>query len=287
MDARRGVMSTFVDGLLFAEEEGLEAELLTLRTRLVVLGGGKQAQARGGGLRRILVHDHALGKEGARIVSEQCHKDIKGKQMVVFLVPKGCDSTSSGKVKPPKPGSDDAPSVSMAQLKVLRKELEQEHTVFMLVSDADLAREAVRENLKRARCAVANMPATLQGFDAGMAWCESLRALSKSLPLVLCSPAAEDEEEQEDRQARCLKSEVGAASTLEELRTLVNSANGVKSKAGPAGVEGDGDGDDDGSDSSEWPGGRSRGRGRGRRGRRGRAPRRSKKIMRKPRAYVD
>jgi hypothetical protein len=51
-----GVVSTYVNGLLCHESSGLDPADLRLQYKLVVFGGGRQAQNRGGDLRRITIH---------------------------------------------------------------------------------------------------------------------------------------------------------------------------------------------------------------------------------------
>jgi len=60
VDADEGWLASYVDGQLCLRAEELDSDALTLRHQLVVFGGGKQAQARGGHVYRLLVHDRAL-----------------------------------------------------------------------------------------------------------------------------------------------------------------------------------------------------------------------------------
>lgn len=49
-------MSTYVNGLLCHESTNLDPADLRLQYKLVVLGGGRQAQNKGGDVRRITIH---------------------------------------------------------------------------------------------------------------------------------------------------------------------------------------------------------------------------------------
>lgn len=63
VDAHEGLLKCFVDGKLSTQSHHLDPDSLTLRHQLVVLGGGKQAQARGGHVHRLCIHDTPLTAE--------------------------------------------------------------------------------------------------------------------------------------------------------------------------------------------------------------------------------
>ena len=56
VDADAGALAAFVDGALALALDGLEPAELRLQHRLTVFGGGNQAQARGGGVRALVLH---------------------------------------------------------------------------------------------------------------------------------------------------------------------------------------------------------------------------------------
>ena len=51
-----GRITTFIDGKRCQVSEGLSSASLRLQHKLVVFGGGKQAETKGGDVRRIIIH---------------------------------------------------------------------------------------------------------------------------------------------------------------------------------------------------------------------------------------
>jgi len=70
-NAQQGTFHAYVDGELSSKVDGIDNESLTLRHQLVVFGGGKQAQARGGHIHRLLIHDSALTPEECKKVAAE------------------------------------------------------------------------------------------------------------------------------------------------------------------------------------------------------------------------
>jgi len=93
-DAVAGTFHAYVDGHISSSSEGLDTESLTLRHQLVVLGGGKQAQARGGHVHRLLIHDSALSAEECMKVAGDC-KNVLNTHLVWYVAP----GTQPGNVK--------------------------------------------------------------------------------------------------------------------------------------------------------------------------------------------
>lgn len=62
---REGNMCSFIDGTLCHTFSGKIADInnLKLQHKLTVLGGGRQSEARGADIRRLVIHDQALGNE--------------------------------------------------------------------------------------------------------------------------------------------------------------------------------------------------------------------------------
>ena len=92
VEVAAGRMTTYIDGKLFSAEENLEPRDLSLGSKLVVLGGGKAAQSRGGSVRRVLVHDVILTAEQALSTYVACAQDnpaINGKLASIQVRP--CD----------------------------------------------------------------------------------------------------------------------------------------------------------------------------------------------------
>jgi len=75
VEVSAGRMTTYLDGKLLATEENLEPRDLSLGSKLVILGGGKAAQSRGGSVRRVLVHDVSLTAEQALSTYVACALD--------------------------------------------------------------------------------------------------------------------------------------------------------------------------------------------------------------------
>ena len=71
-------MRTYIDGKECVHETGLEAAELVLKRKLCVFGGGKEAEARGGRVSRVLVHEVQLSDEQI----EQLHLKINGQNKV-------------------------------------------------------------------------------------------------------------------------------------------------------------------------------------------------------------
>ena len=74
---RSGVIKTYINGRL-CHESVHEAADIRLQAKVVVLGGGKQAHARGGDIRRISIHGNALGPAAVTTVSDQLLSDNPG-----------------------------------------------------------------------------------------------------------------------------------------------------------------------------------------------------------------
>ena len=71
VDARQGRVAVYIDGELSgADGSGMqfEADDLTLREKVVIFGGGNEAESRGGNLTRLLVHTRALSSASVRQV---------------------------------------------------------------------------------------------------------------------------------------------------------------------------------------------------------------------------
>lgn len=87
-----GRMTTYLDGQLLSVEENLEPCDLSLGPRLIILGGGKAAQSRGGSVRRVLVRDASMDTEQAMqtyIACAQHHPAIAGKLTTIQAVWRG------------------------------------------------------------------------------------------------------------------------------------------------------------------------------------------------------
>ncbi len=61
-----GILKTYVNGELCHESIDLDPSDIRLQHKVVVLGGGKQAHARGGDVRRLVIHSTALDEAGAK-----------------------------------------------------------------------------------------------------------------------------------------------------------------------------------------------------------------------------
>ena len=75
VDADAGTLDAFVDGARALALTGLDGAELRLQHRLTVFGGGNQAQARGGGVRRVLLHARLLGEDDAKALALTCTRD--------------------------------------------------------------------------------------------------------------------------------------------------------------------------------------------------------------------
>lgn len=75
VDVEAGKMSCYLDGVEHVMEEGLDKRDLKLGHRLVILGGGKGAQSRGGSVRRVLLHETCLSAADALDVYTQICRD--------------------------------------------------------------------------------------------------------------------------------------------------------------------------------------------------------------------
>lgn len=66
VDPSAGRLRVFVDGEFSHESSGLDPADLRLHHKIVVLGGGKQAHARGGDMRRVVLHSAELSSEAVK-----------------------------------------------------------------------------------------------------------------------------------------------------------------------------------------------------------------------------
>ena len=62
-----------------------ELEELKMRHKIVLLGGGKQAEARGGIIRKVFIHDSTFDQQAAQNVSDASHISLKGKRHLVWI----------------------------------------------------------------------------------------------------------------------------------------------------------------------------------------------------------
>ena len=110
-----GQMTTYVNGKICMTFEDLNAADLALQHKIVVLGGGKQAHAKGGDLRRMVICDRALSAAEVKGVFNQiAHESptfgdrlrrvqalIRGRQCRVLLKRK--ESIAATEVEIPQP----------------------------------------------------------------------------------------------------------------------------------------------------------------------------------------
>jgi hypothetical protein len=92
VEVAAGRMTTYLDGQLLSVEDNLEPRDLSLGPRLIILGGGKAAQSRGGSVRRVLVRDASMDAEQAMqtyIACAQHHPAIAGKLAIIQAVWRG------------------------------------------------------------------------------------------------------------------------------------------------------------------------------------------------------
>mmetsp|Transcript_17898 Transcript_17898/g.36704 ORF Transcript_17898/g.36704 Transcript_17898/m.36704 type:complete len:118 (+) Transcript_17898:208-561(+) len=68
-------MHVFVDGKLSHEESGVDVRDLRLGGRIILLGGGKAAQTRGGTVRRLLLHGGFMGEADAAATYMCCVRE--------------------------------------------------------------------------------------------------------------------------------------------------------------------------------------------------------------------
>jgi hypothetical protein len=66
VDPEAGTLVTYINGVLCHTSTDLETSDLRLHHKFVVLGGGKQAHARGGDVRRVLIHGALLSPESVQ-----------------------------------------------------------------------------------------------------------------------------------------------------------------------------------------------------------------------------
>ncbi len=66
VDPEAGALVTYINGVLCHTSNDLKASDLRLHHKFVVLGGGKQAHARGGDVRRVLIHGALLSPESVQ-----------------------------------------------------------------------------------------------------------------------------------------------------------------------------------------------------------------------------
>eukprot|EP00457_Paulinella_chromatophora_P000002 gb/GEZN01000002.1/.p1 GENE.gb/GEZN01000002.1/~~gb/GEZN01000002.1/.p1 ORF type:complete len:6816 (+),score=1425.09 gb/GEZN01000002.1/:114-20561(+) len=85
VDAPAGEMSSYVDGQLCRASTGLDPTHLRLKHQLTVLGGGKVAHARGGCIRRLLLHDVKLNESEVGEALQLCRRSLLGKPVVLLV----------------------------------------------------------------------------------------------------------------------------------------------------------------------------------------------------------
>lgn len=106
VDVKQGIMTTYVDGRLCSQCRELSGANLVLRGKLVVLGGGKQAQAMGGHVRRLLIHNTVLAPSQIASLAKHCQASLAPQVTSVSPAP-GPPSTAS---KKEHHSSDERPS---------------------------------------------------------------------------------------------------------------------------------------------------------------------------------
>jgi hypothetical protein len=87
VDAEEGSFVSYIDGQECSRAEDVDADALVLRHQVVVFGGGKQAQARGGHLHRLLIHDRAL--DAAQVLDVYKDSASTLETHVLWLCPDG------------------------------------------------------------------------------------------------------------------------------------------------------------------------------------------------------
>jgi hypothetical protein len=100
VDSHAGTLTCYVDGVFCNKSQVKDKKDLVLQHKLVVLGGGKQAEARGGGVRRVMIHERPLSAQEIQALTTACQKDIRGKLNVIVI---NC-SAGNKRSKALKPG---------------------------------------------------------------------------------------------------------------------------------------------------------------------------------------
>lgn len=101
VDSELGHVKAYVDGVECSDTKHAELEECTLRHKLIVLGGGKQAEARGGMVRRVLVHSDVLSAPVVQHLAQRSQAQIEGKRFLIWLdevEAGGCSTECSAKL---------------------------------------------------------------------------------------------------------------------------------------------------------------------------------------------
>ena len=75
VDAQNGTLKTYVDGMPCMSESDWRPADLVMHAKLSILGGGKEAEARGGQLRKMHVHNAAMCDEDVQDLYLALHVD--------------------------------------------------------------------------------------------------------------------------------------------------------------------------------------------------------------------
>jgi len=98
-----GSIFCYINGDLCSTSMGLNTKNLTLEHKLIVLGGGKIAQDRGGDVRKMVVHSAALDKEAIKALYFKMadeHEGIGGRGLLIQRVARGYICRRNLKPKP-------------------------------------------------------------------------------------------------------------------------------------------------------------------------------------------
>lgn len=97
IDAAAERLVVYVDGKKSMEATGQKD--LHLQKNLGVLGGGKQAQARGGGVRRVFIHEQLLDEAQAAALEVECRADIDAYKILQEARRKEAEEEAASKAK--------------------------------------------------------------------------------------------------------------------------------------------------------------------------------------------
>eukprot|EP00808_Paulinella_micropora_P006835 g75373.t1 len=100
VDARAGNMTTYVDGEVCMAAHDLSTADLVLWHQVVVFGGGKRAESRGGELRRFVLHNAALSHLQVAEVAKLGRENLRGPKVVLLVDNQAMPAST---VSPPAP----------------------------------------------------------------------------------------------------------------------------------------------------------------------------------------